>query len=48
MYFLFLLVYQAMLRMIKLTKIGAQELDIPETGGKEAPQEIVRVSDCES
>lgn len=30
-----------MLRMIKLTKIGAQELDIPETGGKEAPQEIV-------
>lgn len=34
--------------MIKLTKIGAQELDIPETGGKEAPQEIVRVSDCES
>lgn len=34
--------------MIKLTKIGTQELGIPETGSKEIPQEMVRVSDCES
>lgn len=30
-----------MLRMIKLTKIGTQELGIPETGSKEIPQEMV-------